>query len=179
MRRIPGLLSVALATVAPVLAPLLLAGCETTPEEPDPVLMEAEVVAGSDRLLWDVILLSMRKLNYPESAASQPTEMHAISGWKMELSPFKGEGWRKRAEVTCTPVGPGRWRVETRVAMQVNETLAKTLDPSYAEWEWAADDTGEARVLLFHIRTFLDPQIELSPEEEDPIRRFLDREEAR
>ncbi|MEM7306536.1 MAG: hypothetical protein AAF682_07695 [Planctomycetota bacterium] len=152
---------------------LLTSACNSTPDEPDPTWTEADVVAGSDSLLWKVTLLALRKMEFPESAEMDRSQMKAVSGWKIELSPWKGKGTRHRAEVVCTPVGPGRWTVETRVQKQVNQALAKPLDYSYAEWEWVADDVVAAQILLQHIRSFLDPQIELRERADDPVDEYL------
>ena len=161
------------------LAFLALSACDTTPPEPEPVLIESQVVAGSDRLLWKIVLLSLRKMDFPESAENDPANMKAISGWKVELSPWKGRGFRAQAEVSCTPIGPGRWEVETRVKKQVNQSLTRPLDLSYAEWEWVPDDDMAARILLQHIRTFLSPEIKLSEEKDDPIEEYLKKIEER
>ncbi len=167
------------AILLSALAALALCACETTPPEPEPSMIESEVVAGSDRLLWKIVLLSLRKMDFPESAEMDPTNMKAVSGWKVELSPWKGRGFRQQAEVTCTPIGPGRWEIETRVKKQVNQSLARPLDLSYAEWEWVPDDVEAARILLQHIRTFLNPSIELSEDEEDPVDAYLRKIEER
>jgi hypothetical protein len=155
----------ALAGLA-LVAALLVGGCSSTPKEPDPVWAETQVTAGSDSLLWKVILLSLRKLDYPEGAEMDRAQMKVISGWKIELSPWKGRGTRKQAEVTCTPIGPGRWALEARIKTQINNALARTLDYSYAEWEWVPDDDSEARVLLGHVRAFLVPELEV---EDQPL----------
>jgi hypothetical protein len=151
----------------------LCAACSSAPKEPEPAWAEAEVVAGSDSLLWKVILLSLRKLDFPEGAEMDRARMHVVSGWKIELSPWKGRGTRKQAEVLCTPIGPGRWSLEARVKTQVNNALARTLDYSYAEWEWVPDDPSEARVILGHVRAFLVPDLELEDLPTDPAREHL------
>lgn len=164
MRRSIAWLAALLAALA-----LVCAGCASTPEEPEPTWAEAEVAVGSDSLLWKMLLLSLRKLDYPEGAEMDRSQMHVVSGWKIELSPWKGKGTRKQADVLCTPIGPGRWRLQARVKTQVNNTLARTLDYSYAEWEWVQDDAAEARILLQHVRAFLAPELEVGPEEPDPL----------
>ena len=141
-------------------------------KEPEPVVATTEVLAGSDSLLWKVVLLSLRKLDFPEGAEMERSQMKVVSGWKIELSPWKGKGTRKQAEVTCTPIGPGRWTVEARVKTQINNTLARTLDYSYAEWEWVPDDPSEARVILQHVRAFLQPELEVGEEPVDPLEQF-------
>jgi hypothetical protein len=161
-----------LATAA--LAALALAGaCQSTPEEPDPILATSEVVAGSDNQLWKVVLLALNQNGFPQGAEMNRGEMHVVTGWKIELSPWKGKGTRKQAEVTCTPLGPDRWALAVRVRQQVNNTLAQTLDYSYAEWEWVPDDHVLARIVLQHIRSYLHPEIELRDQPDDPIEEYL------
>ena len=152
-----------------LLAALFAGGCSTTPKEPEPVWAETQVTAGSDGLLWKVILLSLRKLDFPEGAEMDRSQMKVISGWKIELSPWKGRGTRKQAEVTCTPIGPGRWALAARIKTQINNALARTLDYSYAEWEWVPDDQTEARIILQHVRAFLAPDIEVKDPPTDPL----------
>ncbi|MCZ6597427.1 MAG: hypothetical protein O7B99_07310 [Planctomycetota bacterium] len=152
-----------------------LGACSTAPKEPDPLWVEAEVEAGSDRLLWKLTLLSLNKMNFPEGSEMDPTNMRVVSGWKNELSPWKSEGFREQAEVNCVPVGPGRWRVEARIKRQTNESLTRPLDLRYAEWEWAPDNEMGARILLQHIRSFLGPSIELSEDEKSRLERMIER----
>jgi len=161
----------ATACLFPILAALALcaSACSVSPSGPEPALAEAEVVAGSDSLLWKVVLLSLRKLDYPEGAEMDRSQMKVVSGWKIELSPWKGRGTRKQAEVICTPIGPGRWTLTARVKTQVNNALARTLDYAYAEWEWVPDDPSEARVILGHVRAFLQPDLEVNEEPPDPL----------
>jgi hypothetical protein len=163
-RSLAGLL--ALVTLAP-------AACNSTPEEPPPTWARADVVAGSDSLLWKVVLLSLRKMDFPEGADLDRSRMRVASGWKIELAPWKGRGTRKQANVTCVPIGPGRWGLQVRVKTQVNNTLTRPLDYTYAEWEWVADDVESARILLQHIRTFLSPEIELEERPTDPVDEYL------
>jgi len=155
-----------------LLAALFAGGCSTTPKEPEPVWAETQVTAGSDGLLWKVILLSLRKLDFPEGAEMDRSQMKVISGWKIELSPWKGRGTRKQAEVTCTPIGPGRWALAARIKTQINNALARTLDYSYAEWEWVPDNDSEARVLLGHVRAFLGPELEVEDQALDPAEEY-------
>ena len=155
------------------LAALLAAACSSTPDEPEPAWAGTQVTAGSDGLLWKVILLSLRKLDFPEGAEMDRAQMKVVSGWKIELSPWKGRGTRRQAEVTCTPIGPGRWALEARVKTEVNNTLARTLDYSYAEWEPVPDDESQARVLLQHVRAFLVPELEVEDQPLDPAQEYL------
>ncbi len=161
------------------LAVLLLGftACSSTPREPDPSWQQGPVQAPSDRVLWKVSLLSLQKMGFPLAGGLDPSSMVAESGWRNHLAPFSGDGFRVMAEVHMDPLGPGEWDVRTRVKKQRNMSIVKPLDARYAEWEWVADDVTAARVLLQHIRTFLEPGIELKERPEDPIEAFIEKAE--
>ena len=162
-------------TLIPILLALLAWSCNSAPKEPDPNWVSSEIAVSSDSTLWQVILLALHKMEFPKSAEMDRANMSLVSGWKIELSPWKGRGTRQRAEVSCTPVGPGRWQVETRVATQINQALARPMDYSYAEWEWVPDDGMTARILMQHIHSYFQRDIQLSEPVEDPIREALGR----
>ena len=149
------------------------AACNSTPEEPDPTWASAQIVAGSDNQLWQVMQLALNRTGFPQSAGMNRGDMHVVSGWKIELSPWKGKGTRKQAEILATPVGPDRWKIDVRVKKQINNTLAETLDYSYAEWEWAEDDEVTARIVLQHVRAYLSPEFELEDAQADPVEEYL------
>ena len=143
-------------------------------KEPEPLWQEMQVEAPSDRVLWKLALLSVEKVGFPLAGGLDPSSGVITSGWRTNLQPFQGEGYRMRAEVRLSPTGPGRWAVGARVKKQINDALVAPLDPTRAEWEWAPDDPLVARVLLQHIRSYLDPEIEIGEESpEDPVEALL------
>lgn len=123
----------------------------------------AEVEAPSDRVLWQLTLLSVQGQGFPLAAGSDLGSRKLESGWKIDLQPFKGQGSRRRAIVRLTPLEPGRWKVETRVRVEHNQNLVTPLDPVRAQWKTSADDEGGAQVILQHIRARLSPELELAP----------------
>lgn len=137
-----------------------LASC--TSNRPEPQWRAGEIGVASESVLWEVTVLAMEKEGFPVGAGLDPADGVAISGWKSSLAPFKGKGWRARAHVQYERLAPGRYRVEVRVEKEVNEDLARPLDPSYAQWEPAADDLERADVLLQRIRSYLGGEIEVS-----------------
>lgn len=141
-----------------------LGACKSTPEEPDPEWVTLEIQAGSEKVLWEYTVASIQKLGFPVGTAMDEREQHALSGWKEALMPFKGMGHRERAEVRFEALGGGRFKVDVRVKKQTNENLAKPLDPTYAEWEWAEDDRDQAKILLQHIRSYFPAEIDVHPE---------------
>ena len=122
-----------------------------------------DVDAPSDRVLWQLTLLSLQNQGYPLGAATDPGAREVESGWKTDMQPFKGEGQRRRAVVRMKPLEPGKWHVEARVMTEHNENLTSPLDPTRAEWRAAADDETSAQVLLQHIRARLSPELPTTP----------------
>jgi hypothetical protein len=122
-----------------------------------------EVSAPSDRVVWQLTLLSLQSQGYPLAAGSDLGARQVESGWKTDLQPFRGAGQRRRATVKLSPLGPGHWKLEARVKCEHNLNLVSPLDPVRAEWEHAADDEASAKILLQHIRARLRPELELQP----------------
>lgn len=157
-----------------VLAAAALASCSSAPDEPEPLWRDLEVSAPSDTVLWRVTLLSIRKMGFPLGAGLDQSALVAETGWKNDLAPFKGDGFRSMAEVRMRPVGPGRWSVRARVKKQVNQSIVRPLDLRYAEWEWVEDDERATAILLQHIRSFLDDDLELRDRPDDPVEAYLE-----
>ena len=155
------------------LSVLGLVACQST-GEPDGAWQQGEVQAPSDRVLWQVSRLALQKMRFPSGGVLDPASGKLKSGWRTQLHPFQGEGFRERAEVEIEPVEQGRWMVRTRVAKQTNEALVSPLDPRRAEWEWTGDDVTAAQVLLMHITSSLGDELEMS-QEPDPLEAILDR----
>lgn len=176
MNKSPITCSKAILGLAFVLLPL---ACNTTPKEPEPTWQTAEVPSPSDRVLWKVTLLSLDKMGFPLSSGLDPSSMKLETGWKLELAPFSKEGRRRKAVVNMTPMGRGKWDIQARIKCQMNKSLVKPLDPRYADWEWIADDVVAARILVQHVRSFLQEDIELTETPSDPIEAYLERQKAR
>lgn len=140
---------------------LALAGCQslTEPSEPDGQWATAEVQAGSERILLEVAVLSLERQSFPIGAGVDPEGLSITTGWKNHLAPFRGDGYRIQALIQSEPLGSGRFRVSVRVKKQINQSIAKPLDLSYAEWEWVEDDTDMARILLQHVRSYFAPEL--------------------
>lgn len=150
-----------LAAAALIVGSLLLAtACSTTPKEPDPTWQDQTVFAPSEKLLWDATLQNLRRLGYPVGSEANSATMEIKTGWKRQLAPYRGEGYRLMAEIKFTRVdtegsgaqaGLPSWKVAVRVKRQVNMAIVKPLDPTMAKWEWRGDDVVEAAILLRHI----------------------------
>jgi hypothetical protein len=142
--------------LAPLLAVLALAAaaCFSAPKHEE-VWVADEVTVASDRLLWEVTRFSLEKGGYPVGSGMDPTTLVATSGWKTSLAPFRGKGWRERAQVRYQRVAPGRYRVQARVEKQLNMDVVKPLDLRYAKWESGPDNMEAARILLERIKAWV------------------------
>jgi hypothetical protein len=139
-----------------------LPGCTSTPES-EPAWRSVEVDAPSDRVLWQLTLLSLQNLGYPLGAGLDRSGGIVTTGWKTDLHPFSGQGQRTRAEVRLAPVERGRWNVRARVERETNENMTDPLNAARAQWQAGPDDERTADILLMHIRARLDPELELAP----------------
>ena len=139
----------------------LLAACSSSRSEPEPSWQTTQLVdVPSDGVLWKVALYSCEKVGFPLAMGLDPSTMEITTAWRTDLQPFSRDGNRTQAHVKMTPVGPGQWQVTARVKKQINVDLMNPLDPRRAKWEWVADDTTTAAVLVHHIRAYLDPRID-------------------
>jgi hypothetical protein len=152
------------AALAALLGTLALAGCRSGPKHP-PQWQRSSVHSGSERILWQVTALALAKEGFPTGSGLDPTTLTAISGWRNDLSPFRGKGYREQAQVRFTPAGAGRWDVEVRVRRELNMDIVKPLDLKFAEWEEAPDDPDRAGVLLQRIRSWM---VDEAPQFGDP-----------
>jgi hypothetical protein len=114
-----------------------------------------EVEIGSERILWEVTAMALDKEGFPVGSGMDPTSLVATSGWKNSLAPFRGKGWRERAQVRYERVAPGRYRIEVRVERDLNMDIARPMDLSYADWEDAPDDEVAGAILLQRIKSTL------------------------
>jgi hypothetical protein len=141
----------------------LLWGCRSGPKY-DPVWQTAEVAAPSENVLWAVAGQEMQRLGFPVGSGADPSTMVMRSGWRTELAPFRGEGYRELAEVRFTRVAPQRYRLEARVVREINMDVDRPIDPRSAKWEEAPDEVERSRVLVQRIRARLGERIEVGPE---------------
>jgi hypothetical protein len=72
---------------------------------------------------------------------------NVISGWDINLQPFRNQGRRWRGIIKVEVVEDGT-RLAARVQTQKNVEMDDTLDAGAAEWEDEPDDRGRSRVLL-------------------------------
>jgi hypothetical protein len=152
--------------VLPFVLALCAAACHAGPDR-HAVWEIAEVAAPSENVLWAVAGQEIQRLGFPVGSDADPATLVMRSGWRTELAPFKGDGYRELAEVRFTRVAPQRYRLEARVVRERNMDLENPIDPRSAEWEEAPDDVERARVLVQRIRARLGERIEVGPERRD------------
>ena len=114
-----------------------------------------EITTASERILWEVTVLSLEKHGYPVGTGLDPATMMATSGWRNSMAPFRGEGYRNRAIIRYELVGENRYKIEVRVEHQVNMDITRPLDPRYAKWQPDEDDVAQAGVLLQRIKAWI------------------------
>ncbi len=147
----------------PVLA-LFCAACSIFGKGPPrPTWVEREFMAPSENVMWEVVRRSMTRMGFPQGAGMDHTGLSAESGWRTLPAVTKDKGQRLRAIVEIDTLGDDRFLVRTRVQKQKNTTIVNPSDPRYAEWEWVQDDEETARLLIQHMRTFLDTEFEHGP----------------
>lgn len=146
----------ALATVLALWLCGFLGACNLFVQPKPPELwQESEVTASSERVLWEVTLLSLEKSGFPIGARVDPAKLHAISGWMISLAPFRGKGYREQCEVRYTPAGPRTWKVAVRVRREKNDDLVRPLDLTYAQWVPEPDNEERARIVLQYVKSML------------------------
>ncbi len=141
----------------------LLPACQSGKQHPA-VWQTGELESQSERILWQISAMALDKEGFPTGSGLDPTTLQAISGWRNDLSPFRGKGYREQAQVNFQPLGTGRWNVRVRVKREVNMDIVKPLDLQFAKWESAPDAVDRAQVLMQRIRSWLNP----SPNFGDP-----------
>jgi hypothetical protein len=141
---------------ATLLALLLLGACATTSgSEDEGAWVSDEISVVSERILWEVTVLSLQKHDFPIGSGVDPTTMRAVTGWRNDLAPFRGQGFRERAHVRYEAAGPNRYEVHVRVEHQNNMDITRPTDARYAQWEPGQDDTVEAGVILQRIKAWI------------------------
>ncbi len=133
---------------------LLSTACQST--TPKPVWVEREVPLASQRVLWEVSRLAMEREGFPVLMTGfEARSREAHSGWRIDLHPFKGEGFRERAVIGYDTGPAGKLLIRARVQHEINDNIAKPLDPAHASWKPAADNEGRAKVMLQYVQSML------------------------
>jgi len=140
---------------APLLVLCALFGaCESVNRYPE-VWEVDEIATDSQRVLWEVTAMSFQKHGFPTGTGLDPSSMVAVSGWRYDLAPFRGKGFRERAHVTYELLEDGRYNVHLRVQHENNMDMVRPLDLSYADWKPAPDNGVEAKLLILRIKSWI------------------------
>lgn len=140
--------------------PSLCASCIiSAPAEWSP----AEVPLCSPQRLWEISRMAMERDGLVVLNQSfDPRTRTLVSAWDKELHPFKGHGYRERAHVRYEAgTEPGMLLLSVRVEREINENLAKPLDPQYAKWTEGPDNPERARILLQYMHSLLGSELNL------------------
>lgn len=125
---------------------IAISACSSPPEQS---WVESEAPTVSRRVLWEVTRIAFEREGFPQIAPGfDPVKRTVTSGWRTELHPFYGHGFRERAWVKYSTTDTGNLSLEVRVQREVNKNIARPLDPQYADWEEARDSKERARFLL-------------------------------
>ena len=99
--------------------------------------------------------------DYPVGGGADPGEREIISGWKLDLAPYKGKGFRTRVLASYVPSKDAAsaapleaFDVTIRVEKDTNESY-RSLDPSYADWQAAPDDLATAKTIMQRVQSLL------------------------
>lgn len=146
------------AALGAVLA-LALGACQG-PKHP-PMWTEIEIASPSENVLWAVASQELQRMGFPLGVGADPRQLVMSSAWKTELAPFKGDGFRQRAEVRFFARKGGKYAIEARVVKEINDDIVRPLDPSYAKWEPAPDNVETAQLLLQRIQARLGAKLDV------------------
>lgn len=122
----------------------------------DPEWVSAQMPAASDRVLWSVTRIALETQGFHVlTDGFDPVSREAMTAWQIDPHPFKGKGFRERAHVMYDAAGPGRVELSVRVEREINNNLARPLDPEYANWASDPDNPERARLVLKQIQARL------------------------
>ncbi len=139
---------------------VLVGACRSGPSH-DAQWMSSELGVPSENVLWAVSGQELQRMGYPVGSDANPQSLLMTSGWRTMLAPFRGQGYRERAEIKFSKVAPDRYKVDVRIAKEINNDLVSPLDPGHAKWESTGDNTESAQILLHRIRARLGDPLEL------------------
>jgi len=150
---------------------LALALCACMGPKHPPVWTEVVVSAPSENVLWAVASQELQRMGFPLGVGADPRQLMMNSAWKTQLAPFRGDGFRQRAEVRFEARAAGSYAIEARVVREINDDLVRPLDPSYAQWAPAPDDVETAQLLVQRIQARLGGKLEVGERKKSPLER--------
>lgn len=146
-----------ISALALLLVPQLTACLSVNQEIP----AERRIEARTEFELWQALRIAVDMSDYPVGGGADPAKREIVSGWKLDLAPYKGKGFRTRVlanyvpSASAEPATPlAAFDVTIRVEKDINESY-RSLDPAYAEWEAAPDDLAAAKTIMQRIQSLL------------------------
>ena len=122
---------------------------------------ERTISARTEFELWQALRIAVDMSDYPVGGGADPGEREIISGWKLDLAPYKGKGFRTRVLASYVPSKDAAsaepleaFDVTIRVEKDTNESY-RSLDPSYADWQAAPDDLATAKTIMQRVQSLL------------------------
>lgn len=122
----------------------------------------------SEDVLWQYAQAALEANDFPIGRRTDPSERRIVSGWRTDMQPFRGEGFRERATLELERTDEG-FVVNARVEREINQDIAKPLLATYAKWERAPDNEGAALRLVQFIESRIDAPFELGGTEEKKV----------
>ncbi len=147
----------------------LCAACSSTGSREDGEWVEADLAIPSERVLRQIVVLAMERNGFPPGTPDGNEASTIVSGWKIDLQPFKSRGTREKAYLEYEEKGAQKFHVYVRVEKDTNEELAKPLELEQAQWESADDDQEMASRILRYMQTMLGKDFQLAPPVVAPV----------
>ena len=151
--KIPSLVSVLLLLLVSGLA-----SCISVNRE---IPAERTVVAKTEFELWQALRIAVDLSDYPVGGGADSAKREILSGWKLDLAPYRGKGFRTRVIASYQPSEDASTQepleafdVTIRVEKDINESY-RSLDPAYADWKGAPDDLIAAKTIMQRLESLL------------------------
>jgi len=122
-----------------------------------------ELGAPSENVMWTVVAQELDHLDFPVGTDVDPVTLTMETGWRLQLAPFRGEGYREKAFVRLRGLEGGRYEVEARVARENNMDMVRPLDLGHAKWEPVGDDVEMTQLLLQRVLARVGSELEVGP----------------
>ncbi len=122
--------------------------------------VERVVQADNERFLWDSLRLAIYESDFKVGGGADPSTRQINSAWKLDLAPYKGQGYRTRVLASYQPTRETRedglesFAISIRVEKELNDSF-KSLDLEYAKWKPADDDANAAKAILQRFMGYL------------------------
>lgn len=139
-----------------LLCPLLgfISSCQIFYKTIVPQWQEAELECTSSKAMFELSVLALDKAGFSIGEGSDPAKSTLRSGWATSTSPFKGRGFRDKAQVVYESLRPGWFLMKVRVERETNESF-RPLEPEHSEWEPAQDNPDAALRVIQYARSLL------------------------